>query len=487
MVLMENAGIKIFELIKKQFQTIHPVYIFCGKGNNGGDGLVVARHLINHSYPVYVFLTCKPDDLTGDTFINAQIVEKMGGMITVIESEKDFPAVAREGIILDGLLGTGVTGDVRGLYASIISWINQQELPVISIDLPSGLNADTGDFGHLCVHADYTVTMGELKRGILMPPGAKYAGDIYIADIGFPRSLREQLDPATYVIQKHDIAERLPHRASDSHKGNFGKVFILAGSRGMTGAAILSSSATLRAGAGLAKLGIPQSLNCIIESRCFEVISVPLDETASGTLASGAKAKIHNLLDWADVFVLGPGLTVHAETTQLVRELIEETSLPMVLDADGITMFEEQALFIQNHFKGILTPHPGELSKLSGISIADIIKDPIEIARSQARILNNVLVLKGSPTVIASPEGDVYINSTGNSGLATGGSGDVLTGIIGGLLAQNIPVLDAAVCGVYLHGLAADIAVEEVNERSLIASDLLVYLSEAFNLIEEVS
>lgn len=486
-VLMENAGIKIVEFMNAQFESCQPVFIFCGKGNNGGDGFVVARHLLNQGYPVHLYLTCDPDEFKGDALTNIQILKKMDIQLNRIHQKDDLPVLVYDGFIVDALLGTGISGDVRGIYRDIIEWINQQDVPVVSIDLPSGLNATTGAVSNICIQADFTITMSEFKRGLLMPPGILYAGDVFVADIGFPKEIGSRLDPKTYILQKKDIYNRLPIRAVNGHKGDFGKVAVLAGSRGLTGAAILASTATLRAGAGLTKLGIPESLNTIIESQSAEVMTIPLPETESGSLSFLAKNKIAELLDWADVFIAGPGLSQHFETKQLIEAVLTEYHCPAVLDADGINMFEGNIQFIQDHFSGILTPHPGELSRLIQVPLEEILADPIETARHYAKELGCVLVLKGAPTVIASKDGDVYINSTGNSGLATGGSGDVLTGIIGGLLAQRINLLDAALCGVYLHGLAGDLVAANYNERSLIASDLLNNISDAFNSVEEVS
>jgi hydroxyethylthiazole kinase-like uncharacterized protein yjeF len=389
---------------------------------------------------------------------------------------------------VDALLGTGVTGAVTGLLAEAIRWINRQPCPVVAVDLPSGLHSDTGRFDGAAVQADFTATLSEMKIGLVLPPGRDLAGEISVVDIGAPPSVASGLDVHTHLLEPEDIFHALPFRPSDGHKGTFGKILVLAGSRGMTGAAALSSLATLRAGAGLTMLGIPESLNPILEAKCTEVITKPLPETESGSLSLTAESVIDELTGWADVLVVGPGLSLHPETIALIQKIIQKDRLPLVLDADGINALEGEASLLKRRKNPtILTPHPGELARLTGRSISSISADPVAAARDTAAEFRAICVLKGSPSVIASPNGEVVVNPTGNSGLGTGGTGDVLTGVIGGLLAQQAAPFEAAYSGVYLHGLAGDLAADALGQRSLIAGDLLDFLPRAFLEIERNS
>ncbi len=486
-ILMENAGRAIADLIRQNFDLYTHILIFCGKGNNGGDGFVVARYLSNADYPVTIYLAADKSDLKGDALLNYKIVEKLDIPILFIKSVDDLPEIYEDEVIVDGLLGTGISGDVKGLYSDVIDWINESGLPVVSVDCPSGLNCDKGSVGSVCIQADFTVTMGEIKQGLLLPPGSQYVGELSVADIGFPAILSSSESYNTYILDRESIASLLPERPQQGHKGDFGKVFLLAGSKGLTGAAALASLASLRSGAGLSVLGIPESLNHILEDKLTEVMTKPLPDTEDGSLSLNAQNEINDFLSWADVLAIGPGLSLHPETSELVRALIPNLKHPTVLDADGINAFQGHVDILKSgSFSGVLTPHPGELSGIINHSIEAILENRIDIVRETSQKFGCVLVLKGAPTIIGTPEGNIYINTTGNSGMGTAGSGDVLTGMIAGLLAQGLPVNDAALCGVYVHGLAGDIAAEVVGERSMIASDLIDSLGAAFLSLEEV-
>ena len=487
LLLMENAGLGIVRVVERTFKEKcrKSVAIFCGKGNNGGDGMVVARHLFNRGIPVDVYLVGQRHELKGDALINSQILSGFGIQILQIEQKKDLRRVKECDLIVDALLGTGVTGEVRGVLAKVIDWMNRSCLPVVSVDLPSGLHSDDGTYEGACVRPVATATMAELKRGLVIPPGREIAGEVTVVDIGSPDFISQSVGVNTFLLEENDVKNRLPKRPPAAHKGVFGKILILAGSPGMTGAATLASKAALRVGGGLTILGIPRGLNAILEEKLTEVMTKPLPETSNGTLSLKSEPEIGSLLEWADVLAIGPGLTTESETSELVRKVVTGTQRSMVIDADGLNAFSSYSEQLEEK-KGefIITPHYGELSRLIGVPIEEISKNCMEIARESAVRFACVVILKGSPTVIASPEGDVFVNPTGNSGLATPGTGDVLTGMIIGFLAQGCSVLDAGICGVYLHGLAGDIAANAVGERSLIAGDLNRFLEQAILRIE---
>lgn len=486
-VLMENAGAKTASLIKKILNGVRGknIMVFCGRGNNGGDGMVVARHLINSGANLRIFLTAKKEDLKGDPLTNLQILEKMGVEIKPISTIEEITPFPQTHLVIDALLGTGIKGQVRGFVAEVIDFINQYRAPVLSVDLPSGLNSDTGSYEGTCVKADYTLTMALLKRGLLIPPGRELAGEVRVVDISMPQVAIDEEDVKTSLVEQDDVRQMLPQRPSETHKNRCGKVFILAGSVGMTGAATLASMAVLRSGAGVAILGIPQSLNPPLEEKLTEVMTKPLPETEMQTISLRAWKEVQNLMDWAHVLAIGPGLSTQEETKELVLKMVENLNKPAVIDADGLNALAGRAETLQKAKADVvLTPHFGELSRLVEIPIEEISKNRIEVARHWASQLGVILVLKGSPTVIGDPNSNIYINPTGNAGMATAGAGDVLTGTIAGLMAQGAPPLEAAIAGVYLHGLAGDLAREELGEKGLIAGDIVEYLPEAILKLE---
>lgn len=491
MVLMENAGKAVAEAVQEELknQKGTRVLVVCGKGNNGGDGMVAARHLLSRGISVDIAIVGEKEDLRGDAKLQLSILEKMGVSPFFISKKSDLNQLSPGDLIIDALLGTGTSGEVQGILASVIEWINAQSSAVVSVDIPSGIHTDTGACLGACVRATSTVTLAEWKRGLVLFPGRNCAGKVQVADIGIPHCAVQRIPCNTFYLEGKDIASWLPERPAHAHKGRFGKVLVLAGSTGMTGAATLTSLASLRAGAGLVVLGIPKSLNPILEVKLTEVITRPLAETPEGTLSLSAEPEIRSLLEWADVLAIGPGLSRNPETAELVRRIVMTTSLPLVLDADGINAFEGQAELLKKR-KGplILTPHPGELARLIsdlGLSVSKIDLERIEMARAWSQKWNAIVVLKGAPTVVGDPEGNVYVNPTGNSGMATGGSGDVLTGLIAGFWAQKSTPLHSALCGVYVHGLAGDLASEKMGQRALLAGDILDSVRNAFLALEE--
>jgi len=481
-VLMENAGLGLFEIIQEEFEDLNElrVGIVCGKGNNGGDGFVLTRHLLNSRVDVQVFLLGKVQEIKGDARINLNILLKSGYKITEITSKKNIATLKKHicsgyTLLVDAIFGTGFKGKAEGIPKEIINIINSSETPVLAIDVPSGLNASTGEVKGVCVQADFTGTMCLPKRGLFLYPGKEYAGTVYIVDIGVPPYLWEHIN--LELLEHEELHNLLPPRTDNSNKGTFGKVFVLAGSRGMTGASALVGLSALRVGAGLVRLGIPESLNPILETKATEVITVPLPETDNGTLSFSSMDKIMNEINKATVIVIGPGLSTNSETKALVQKLVAKVNLPLVLDADGLNNLTPNIL---KKIKApvVITPHPGELARLTGLSIQDIQKSRVEVASQFAKEFKTTLVLKGAPTIIASEERG-YLNPMYNSALAKGGSGDVLTGVIGGLLAQGLSPLDAGKLGVWLHGKAGEIAREKLTEYGVLASDVMELLPEA--------
>jgi NAD(P)H-hydrate epimerase len=487
LVLMENAGIAV----AKEAETLlretggRRILACCGKGNNGGDAMAAACHLIASGFDVRTVVFSGSADVKGDALSQLRKLEESGIPVQFVTEQSGLSNLDSGDLIIDGLLGTGISGAVTGLYADAIQWINRTGVPVLAVDLPSGLNGDTGSFSGTCVLARRTVTFAQLKRGLAFYPGRILAGNVVVADIGIPEPTADFVGVSTFLLEAFDVRNRLPARPPDGHKGTFGKVLIIAGSTGMTGASVLSSLASLRAGAGMALLGIPESLNPVLEAFPAEVITRPLPQTPSGSLCLQAESGIRELFKWADVAAIGPGMSRHPETADLIRRVVPGCPLPLVLDADGLNAFEGRTDLLRKRKKPtVLTPHAGELSRLSGLSVSDITSDPIAVSKRCAQEWGTVLVLKGAPTVIAESSGRAFVNSTGNSGMATAGSGDVLTGLIAGLLAQRVPAFDAAASGVFLHGLAGDIVAAESNPRSLIAGDLLARIGPAFSRVE---
>jgi hydroxyethylthiazole kinase-like uncharacterized protein yjeF len=489
LLLMENAGLGVVQIVEERLGELkgNRVVIFCGKGNNGGDGMVAARHLFNKGIAVQVILIAQKEKVRGDARTNMIILQNMGIDPVEVKTRRALEKYNNVDLVVDALLGTGLTGEVIGFIADVIRWINRTGIPVVSVDLPSGLHSDTGTYQGECIRADYTVTMAELKRGLVLYPGREMAGHISLVDIGIPESVSQSVGVQTFLVDKEDIQNRLPSRPPSGHKGTFGKTLVLAGSPGLTGAAMLCSKASLLVGGGLTILGIPEGINSIMEVKLTEVMTKPLVETSQGTLSLQAEKDIDQLLDWADVLAIGPGLSTETETGQLIRKIVTRLEKPHVIDADGLNAFEGmEHLLEKSQGERILTPHYGELSRLISLPIDRIAKDPIEMARQNAKRFKSVLVLKGAPTVIADPEGTVFVNPTGNSGMATAGCGDVLTGAITGFLAQGCTPIHASVLGVYIHGLAGDIAAGCFNQRSLVAGDLLMTLNQAIQQVESI-
>ncbi|MDO8746581.1 MAG: NAD(P)H-hydrate dehydratase [Thermodesulfovibrionales bacterium] len=492
-VLLERAGLVVAEKIRELYER-RKVIVLSGGGNNGGDGIVVARNLHEWGWNVKIILFSRENKLNPDCLLQYKIAKKAGAAIEFRDyiTEKDLHSA----LVIDAIFGTGLNKNITGKTAEIISFINASDSPVISVDIPSGISSDTGQIMGEAVRADYTITFGLPKRGHLLYPGADYIGRLFIEDIGFPEELLHSEKLKTELLEKRDMSILIPERQRYSHKGDYGHVLVIAGSRGKTGAAFMCAKACLRAGAGLVTIGVPESLLDIFQSRVTEEMTLPLPDKGDGTLSLKALEKILEFLsEKADVLAIGPGISVTDDTKKLVRELLLNSTAPAVIDADAINSLEGNKQVLKKARSPIiLTPHAGEMERLLRQSsvkdaklIAKIEKDRINTAISFAKETGTYLVLKGVPTVIAVPEGRVFINPTGNSGMASAGTGDVLTGMLSGFLGQGLTPLEASILGVYMHGLAGDIAVKSKGEHSLIASDIIDSIPEAFHLLRIIS
>jgi hydroxyethylthiazole kinase-like uncharacterized protein yjeF len=483
MVLMENAARGAVRIFLEHFvppEHAH-VVIVCGRGNNGGDGYVMARYLREAGLRVTVMVLSEFQKISGDALTNLDIIRRMDIEVMEIPGEQAWAkcrkVLGSSDFIIDGMLGTGLNVAVRGFYGKVIRKINGLGKPLMAIDIPSGLNADTGQIMGVAIKADLTVTFGFPKLGQLVFPGAALVGRLARIDIGIPEEVSTRI-PARYrMVEPRDFRGLLIDERQDLHKGNRGHLLILAGSTGKTGAATLAALGALRAGAGLVTVGIPKSLNAILENKLTEAMTFPLPETEEGSLSLEAEEEINHLLEGKIALAIGPGLSTHEETSALVRHLVATCPLPMVVDADGLNALSGH-LDTLSACKGrvILTPHPGEMGRLTGLKNAEVQADRVGVAEAFVKRHGCFLVLKGARTLIADPEGQVYINPTGNPALSSGGTGDVLTGLIGGFLARGWPVAKAAITGVYSHGLAADRLAEEMGEAGILAGELLEVL-----------
>jgi len=483
--LMENAGRGIADdIISHVIGRIEgaKVVTFCGKGNNGGDGYVVSRYLFQAGAEITIYFIGPIEKLSPDARLNYDRARELGLNMIEISSVADLPETLEADYIVDAIFGTGFAGAPRGITAEIIEYINKQAKVVIAVDTPSGLNADTGQHEGVVVRADYTYPLALPKFGLFVSPGRELAGEVKVVLIGVPDEVIDKFDLTVELITPEIVSSRLPVRPPDGHKGTFGKLFVLAGSTGLTGAAALTAKAAYRCGCGLVKVGCPRTVLPIIASLVVEATSWPLPDVAKkGALALRCLGEIRKLTVDHDAVVIGPGLGQHHETKELVRRYVSKLDKTAVIDADGLNALAGQTDILKTSPATlILTPHPGEFRRLFDKQVPTDIHERIDTARITAKDYDCIIVLKGSPTIIAKPDGNCFLNPTGNNGMATGGTGDVLSGTIGSLLAQGMTPIDAAVCGVFIHGLAGDLAAADLSERSMTAGDMLDYLPEVF-------
>ena len=482
-LLMENAGRSVADFVEREIGSVSGklIYVFCGKGNNGGDGFVVARHLYNRGARVSVFLMARGAQLKGDPRTNFRILQGINkqdrsSILQLVESVT-ASRVSRHpspDVIIDALFGTGFSGGVRGEYEKVVRSMNESNAKVIAVDIPSGVDADNGIVENVAVTADVTVTMGLRKIGLLVHRGRESSGRVHVADIEIPKIVYQRSGIRTWYVQQTDVRRMLPRRPPNAHKHSVGKILVLAGSRGLTGAAVMSCNSAMRAGAGAVVLGIPKSLLPVVSKKLTEVMPNPLEETEEQSVSRKAIPEINRFVSWSDIVVLGPGLGRNKETEEAILELIETIKKPLLIDADGLNALAIDPIIVKKRkAETVLTPHAGELSRITKLPTEEIEKDRVGLARSESKALGSYLVLKGSPTVVGTPSGDVFINSKGNPGMATAGAGDVLTGTIAALWGQHISAAEASICGVYLHGLAGDLAKEKYGEMGLTATDII--------------
>jgi ADP-dependent NAD(P)H-hydrate dehydratase / NAD(P)H-hydrate epimerase len=485
-VLMENAGAQVARILWQEYPALEArrVAVLCGRGNNGGDGFVIARYLHTMGVSVSVFIMGEPGDIHGDAGVHLDMLRRVGVAPEAVRTSESAQAVgtrlAEYDLLIDALLGTGLTTEVRGVFQLIIAAMNAAGRSIVAVDLPSGLSADVGTLLGEHVRADLTVTMALPKRGLLLYPAAEHVGRLVVVDIGFPTPVREPAAVRCHVLEAQAIAAQLQNRSADTHKGTYGHVLIVAGSPGKTGAGALASLAALRTGAGLVSFALPHALNAAMEAKLTEVMTIPLPESEPGVLGGEAVKRLMEWLEGKSALILGPGLGTHPETMRCVHEVLRQLRIPTVLDADGLNALAADPDSIGDiQAPVVLTPHPGELARLRRTTTAEIQADRLAAAQETAHAYKAVVVLKGAHTVIAEPEGTLYINLTGNPGMATAGSGDVLSGMIGALLGQGYTPSMAARIAVYTHGLAGDLAATALGERSLLAGDLVETLPRA--------
>src|SRR5688572_9404192 len=490
LVLMENAGRQVVAAIEAAFEARLDgrVAVLCGRGNNGGDGFVVARTLLQRGIDTAVFVIGTLADVRGDARTNLDILGRLG--ITVVEIadeqswELHFSEISECTLLVDAIFGTGLKSPLSGMLETVVADVNASGIPIVAIDLPSGMSADTPHLIGDCIDASMTVTLAAPKLPLVLPPAEARAGDVVIADIGIPADVIDGLDgPHIELLTREDVRALIEPRPADSHKGDYGRVLIVAGSRGKTGAAYLAALGALRSGAGLVTVATPASCLPIVASMgpAFMTVDLPNDEAGMVTAAA-----VDRLLDQThDVIACGPGLGRSANVAEFVRALLDRATCPLVLDADAITVMADDPgrLSGSEERNVIITPHPGEMARLIGASVADVQNNRLEVATDFATTHRVHVVLKGHRTVIATPEGHIFINPTGNPGMATGGTGDVLTGVIAAWLAQLLDAEAACRLAVFLHGAAGDLAEAREGQAAMTATDLLDNLGEALTTL----
>lgn len=493
LLLMDNAAKAVADTAAHMMEDIScpKVIVLCGRGNNGGDGFGAARWLLTYGIDAEVVLVgFRKEDVQGDAAAELNMFLKAGGRCRALledeEAELEEIRCRAADLIIDAMLGTGFHGQLSGLTARMCAAANSSRSQVLAVDVPTGVSAADGTAADNAVCADVTVTMSLVKTGLLLYPARDYAGCLICANIGMPENMIDSAPSRKYMLTDEIAGELLPVRRADAHKGDAGRVTICAGSPGFTGAAALCANAAVKAGAGLVTLMAPLSCRDILGMKLTEVMVQGLLERMPGILGGAAVSSVLQRANASDVLAVGPGLGTAENTQDVIREILLKAEVPAVIDADALNALSGHTdILSRMQAPKVLTPHPGEMARLTGMSIEEINSSRIETAEKYAAEWNAVVVLKGAPTVIACPDGNVYVNTTGCSAMATGGSGDVLTGIIAGLAAQGITLQEAAVCGVYLHGLAGEIA--SGGEIGLAAGEISACLPEARFALEDAS
>ena len=483
-LLMENAGQAVYFVILQEFGIKNSKFIvLCGGGNNGGDGLVVARKIYSNGGEVKVFLLDDETKFRGAAKRNFEIVSRMPIEISSVDSiDSIISEVIDSDAIVDAIFGTGLVRKVSGIYKDIIQLINESQRTIFSVDIPSGINGDTGEVMGVAVEADYTVTFGLPKLGNMLYPGYEHCGKLYVSHISFPPNLYNS--HAIKVAINNPI--ELPERARDTHKGSYGKALFIAGSSSYLGAPYFSALSFLKSGGGLSYLATPKSISPFLASKGSEVVFLPQKETSSGSIALESKDELLEFSQMVDMVVLGPGLSLARETQELVRELTPNINKPLLIDGDGITAIAEDLGKIKNReAPTILTPHLGEMSRVTKMAISEINKNKIDVLQRTTRELNAIIILKGAHSLIGYPDETVFISVSGNSGMATAGSGDALTGTIAAMYGLGLALEDAVRMGVFIHGFSGDVAAVDKGEDGITAQDILDHLPETMKLYRD--
>ncbi len=467
-VLMENAAIScVNEILKQKPKS---AAVFCGRGNNGGDGFAIARHLHNNAIKTTVFLVCG-DEFKGDALVNFNIIERMD-----IETEQIYDSsvldflIPSYDIIIDAIFGTGIHGQIEGLPLETIEKINKYSKYTLSVDVPSGMNSDTGEICGSCIKANMTVTFAAYKIGMFQFPAADYTGEVKLCGISIPEYILQNAPTAAEVLSDSCFAEHFPKRRSNSQKGDYGKILIVGGSRGMSGAAYMSATAALNSGAGLITLAVPNCINDILEAKTTEIMTLPLADF-DGHLSQKAVSEIIGRAEKSDVILIGPGMGKSTDCEIILEELLSNSKVPVIVDADALNILSENMDILKKcTCPLILTPHEVEMSRLTGFDLEYIIHNRIGVSKEFCEKYGVTLILKGNHTIVTAPNGFQYINNTGNAGLAKGGSGDVLAGITAALTARIPDEALAAAMAVYLHGKSADAVMEQSGIEGVTAS-----------------
>lgn len=486
-VLMENAAMACVREIEKSFSIKGlRAAIFCGRGNNGGDGFAIARHLNNMGADVSVYLVCG-SDFKGDALVNFEIISKMDIDIeTVSDTDNLKYIILSNDIVVDAIYGTGIHGAVSGISYDVINEINEYARHTLSVDVPSGINSDSGEICGICIKADKTVTFAAYKVGMLMFPAADYTGEVVVADISVPEYILEEQRLNINVTDEKFVRENFPKRENNSQKGDYGKVLVIAGSVGMTGAAYLASQSAVISGSGLVTLALPSGLNNAMEAKTTEVMTVPLAEI-DGHIAERAIEIILDRVDRADAVLIGPGAGRSSDITAILERVLEYSKIPVIIDADVINAAAKNMNILSEcTCPVIFTPHTVEMSRLTGLDTEYIEENRLTVSQEFAEEYGVIVILKGHHTVVTGQDGTQYINTTGNSGLATGGSGDVLAGIIASIAARGVRSASAAVMSVYIHGMAGDIARDKYGIDSVTAAKVMECIPLALRQILQV-
>ncbi|MDY6986828.1 MAG: NAD(P)H-hydrate dehydratase [Thermodesulfobacteriota bacterium] len=474
-LLMENAGEALYFVMLKEFGIRDKKFVvFCGIGNNGGDGFVIARKIHSAGGSVKVFILGDPAKYKGAAKLNLEIVSGLPIDVQRLESAASIrPEVFHCHGIVDAIFGTGLTRDVGGLYGEVIDLINESNKPVFSADIPSGVHGDTGQVMGVSVKADYTVTFGLPKIGSMLYPGYDLGGKLYVTNISFPPSMYNT-DAMKIEI---NLPATLPPRAKSGHKGSFGDVLFIAGASTYFGAPYFAALSFLKAGGGYSRLAAPATMTPFIANKGSEIVFVPQKETAAGTISLENKASLLERADKVDMVVLGPGLSLEEETQELARALAREINKPLLLDGDGITaLCKDLKIIKERKAETVLTPHLGEMARITNMTAPEVDAGKIDVLQRTAGDLDAIIVLKGAHSLIGYPDQKVFINMSGNSGMATAGSGDVLTGTMAAMFGLGLSLEDAVRKGVFLHGLSGDLAAEDEGEDGITAQDILEYL-----------